>query len=431
MRILAFYPYLPHPLDRGAYYRGFYLLRALANRHEVDLIALTENGDGLGYEHVFAEFCRRVQLVPFQHPPWERLFPKRLGNPLPSTVAHWTLPPAQAALEQALASHEFDAVHIFDIILAQYFLQGTARSLPLVADRTRVDLQYQLMERQRMRFSLKTRLLNLENLLKLWRYERRVARRTRVQVVCGPDDETFVRQHISHSVNLAVIPNGVDTGYFRAEAAPGEVRSAKPSVLFCGAMDYSPNVDALRWYFGEIHDALIKRVPELLVWIVGKDPVPEVKACGRRPNVTVTGAVPDVRPYYRRAWLQIVPLRIGGGTRLKIVECMAMGTPVVSTTIGAQGLHLQHGQNILLADTASEFVEQTASALKSSALRQSLEAAGLETVRARLSWPMLGQQLCDVYAQCFPSRGGKQLARPVGPATDSTKSALFLPVEKL
>jgi glycosyltransferase involved in cell wall biosynthesis len=115
--------------------------------------------------------------------------------------------------------------------------------------------------------------------------------------------------------------------------------------------------------------------------------------------VEVTGGVPDVRPYYRQAWLQIVPIRIGGGTRLKIVESLGMKTAVVSTTIGAQGLGLRHGFDILLADTATDFAAQTVVALGDPALRSKLEEQGISSVRTRLSWIGLGQQLSDLYSR--------------------------------
>jgi glycosyltransferase involved in cell wall biosynthesis len=388
---------VPYPMDRGAYYRGFHLLRELARGHDVDLLALSENGGGLECKDVFTEVCHRVELVPFSHPAWAR-FPKRLFNPLPATVAHWTLPQAALALKRMLATERYDAVHIFDIILAQYL---AGHSVPLVADRTRVDLQYQLMERRRMRFSMKARLLNLENLAKLWRFERQAASRTCLQLVCGPDDEAFIRRYIHRSVPVGVIPNGVDTAFFHPEAVLGEERSTHPTILFCGAMDYNPNIDALRWYFANIHDHLKAHQPDLRLLIVGKDPVPEVKAYSVKPNVVVTGGVPDVRPFYRRAWLQIVPLRIGGGTRLKIVESLAIGTPVLSTTIGAQGLHLRHGHDILLADSPSPFIAETRRVLADPALRRSLEEQGLQTVRSRLAWPQLGRQLSELYTAHF------------------------------
>lgn len=415
MRILAFYPYIPYPLDRGAFYRGFHLLRELARGHDVDLLALSENSEGVEHKIVFSEFCHRVEFAPFRHPNWARLIPNRLCNRLPATVAHWALPHLAQVLERMLATERYDAVHIFDIILAQYFLRSHCQ-IPLVVDRTRVDLQYQLMERRRMRFDWKTRLLNVENLLKLWMYERRVARRSRFQIVCGPDDAAFLDKYVSRALDVVVIPNGADPEYFQPGAGGEQSRSTHPTLVFCGAMDYNPNIDALRWYFSQIHDHLVTQVPDVRLWIVGKHPVPEVLAYSTKPNVTITGAVPDVRPYYQRAWLQIVPLRIGGGTRLKIVESMAMGTAVVSTTIGAQGLYLHHNRDILLADSPAEFVAQTARALTDLQLRRQVEHAGLHTVRSRLSWPMLGKRLSDVYSQQLRSLEAGASALPRDPA---------------
>src|SRR5215510_8393393 len=114
MSLLAFYPYVPWPLDRGAHYRGYHLLRELARVHDVDLLAFAEQGDGLKHQGLFAEFCHRVELIRFEHPKWQKLFPGRLLNRLPATVAHLTLPHAAAALERTLAREHFDAVHVFD-----------------------------------------------------------------------------------------------------------------------------------------------------------------------------------------------------------------------------------------------------------------------------------------------------------------------------
>lgn len=396
MKILVVYPYIPYPLNRGAYHRAFHLLKGLAVDHEVDLFALSENGEGMEHKPVFEEFCRSVRVVPFAHPAWQKLFPGRLLNRLPATIAHWSLPMVAKELSHILATGNYGAVHIYDIVLAQYFLDHPT-GCPLIVDRTRVDLQYQLMEHKRMNFSLKTRVLNYENLLKLWAYEKKVARGVAREVVCGPDDDDFVKKYISRSVPVTVIPNGVDVDYFRPSASSAP-RQEKPTLLFCGAMDYNPNVDALRWYFQDIHADLKKQIPDLQLLIVGKDPAPEVKAYAERPGVTVTGGVPDVRPYYRQAWMQMVPLRIGGGTRLKIVESLAMGTPVVSTTIGAQGLDLGHDFDILLADTAEAFVRETTRALREAQLRCRLEGQGIATVNSRLSWPKLARDLSQIYS---------------------------------
>jgi len=406
MKMLVFYPYIPYPIDRGTFQRTFHLLRALARDHEVDLLALAENGENMEQRPIFETFCRQVEFVPFEHPKWQRLIPGRLLNPLPSNVAHWTLPHVAAALRQRLERESYDLVHVCDLVLAQYFVNAH-RKQRIAVDRSRVDLQFQLMEHARMQFPLKTRLLRYESYAKLWAFERKIARRADLEVVCGPDDETFLHRHISREMPIKVIANGVDLDYFQPDAAP-DARSEKPTVLFCGAMDYNPNIDALRWYFSEIDERLRRLVPDLEVVVVGKAPVAEVRAHGDRSGVTVTGGVPDVRPYYRRSWLQIVPLRIGGGTRLKIVESMAMGTPVVSTTIGAQGLDLRHGGDILLADGAEEFAQETARALQDASLRSRIEDAGMKTARERLSWPMLGKQLSSFYEDRF---GGAEKCR--------------------
>lgn len=397
LNLLVIYPYAPWPLDRGTYQRTFHLLKALALHHQVDFVALTEEQDNLEEKRaVFAEFCCDVEFIPFAHPPWQKLFPQRLLNPLPSNVQHWQSEAVTNAINKRLKPGRYDLVHICDLVLMPYVLPHKHHT-PFVVDRSRVDLQFQMMEHKTLRFSTRDRLLRWESYAKLWRYEKMLAREALLEVVCGPDDEVFLRQHVNEQAPVMVVANGVDLDYFHPSSAP-DVRAAEPTVIFCGAMDYSPNVDALRWFFESIHQKLLRLCPDVRILIVGKNPIPEVQAYGSLPGVTVTGGVPDVRPYYRRAWLQMVPLRIGGGTRLKIVESLAIGTPVVSTTIGAQGLELKHGENILLADDAESFASEISRALSDSTLRQRIEENGITTATQRFGWPAIGARLAKHYA---------------------------------
>lgn len=402
MNILVIYPYIPYPIDRGTFQRTFHLLRELSREHAVDLIALSENGERIEERHVFEEFCRDVRFVPFQHPAWPKLIPNRLFSRTPSSIHHWHLSHIAEAIRDQLKHHQYDLVHVCDIVLAQYFLDEH-KDIPLSIDRSRVDLQFQTQQAAFNVRTLKDRLLAWESLVKMRGFEKRVAKRSQLQVLCGPDDEVFVRQHISKTTPLKVVANGVDLDFFHADIDP-EPRSAQPTVLFCGAMDYMPNVDALRWFFGEIHEQLLQRVPGLQVLIVGKSPVAEVQAYAQLPGVTVTGSVADVRPYYRRSWLQMVPLRIGGGTRLKIVESLAIGTPVVSTTIGAQGLGLTHGVNILLADTPVTFADQIVSALQNPPLRAHLRNNGISIAKERFGWLSIGAGLSAEYRRFDPEQ---------------------------
>ncbi|GAA5482034.1 glycosyltransferase family 4 protein [Haloferula sargassicola] len=397
MKLLVIYPYAPWPLDRGTYQRTFHLLKSLAAHHEVDLIALVEKDEDTTEKHaIFSGFCRSVEFVPFEHPTWQKLIPTRLLNPLPANVQHWQQPEIKEAVDRHLQPGRYDLVHICDLVMMPYVLPHRHHT-PFVVDRSRVDLQFQLMEQGTLNLPPREKLLRWEALAKLWFYERKLAREAKLEVVCGPDDETFLHARVSKKAPVMVVANGVDLDYFQPAAAP-DPRDAEPTVIFCGAMDYSPNVDALRWFFGGgIHDRLLKKLPGVKTLIVGKNPIDEVKAYGSRPGVIVTGGVPDVRPYYRRSWIQMVPLRIGGGTRLKIVESLAIGTPVVSTSIGAQGLELQHGHDVLLADTEEAFASGIARALTDGDLRTSLEENGIATANQRFGWPAIGTRLARRY----------------------------------
>jgi glycosyltransferase involved in cell wall biosynthesis len=167
-------------------------------------------------------------------------------------------------------------------------------------------------------------------------------------------------------------------------------------------MDYSPNVDGLGWYFAEVDPLVRVSMPSRRVLIVGRNPAPSVRAHGALAGVTVTGEVPDVRPHYQTAHFQIVPLRIGGGTRLKIVESLAIGCPVVSTTLGAQGLDLVHDEHILLADSPAEFAAAIQRLAGDAALRARLRVAGRARILERYGWPSLVQKLEAYYQTLVP-----------------------------
>jgi glycosyltransferase involved in cell wall biosynthesis len=395
MRLLLAYPYVPYPLNRGTYHRVFNLARELARRHEVDLFCLAAPGAG---EHlsVFSAFCNRVHFHPFKNAPWPKLFPQRLLNPAPASVTHWTQPGVQPALKTFAAGRKYDMVHFCDLVMWQYIAPFNGGALR-VMDRSRVDLLFQQEELNVLNLGAKERLLRRENLWKLARYERNVARELAATIVCGPDDEKFSRANIAPSAEIKVLANGVDETFFDHARFPPRPAS-DPTLLFCGAMDYSPNVSGLQWYFRECDSLLRRRLPSRRVLIVGKNPLPEVRAFAEIPGVTVTGEVPDVRPCYQQAWVQMVPLLIGGGTRLKIVESLCLGTPVVSTVIGAQGLDLRDREHLLLADDPRDFANAIGDVLTDAGLRLRLAEAGRARVLARYTWRQLGLELSNYYA---------------------------------
>ena len=259
-------------------------------------------------------------------------------------------------------------------------------------DRSRVDWLYQTELMRTLRQGWFSKLKARENLGKIAKLEREVRRELALTVVCGPDDATFLEEQLGSSERVLVLPNGANVGFFNADEWPGQPTSG-PTALFCGALDYTPNTDGLAWYFAAIHPLVMARCPEFKVILVGKNPDPKVRAYGALAGVEFVGEVSDVRPFYQKAWLQMVPLRIGGGTRLKIAEGLAMANPVVSTRLGAQGLELDQDEHLLLADTPEEFAGAMLRYVNDPALRHRHAQAGRARILERYTWGSLGSQL--------------------------------------
>ena len=199
-----------------------------------------------------------------------------------------------------------------------------------------------------------------------------------------------------------VIPNGVDTTYF----VSGEQDDNQPSntVLFTGTMNYSPNTEAMLYFVDEIWPLIQERMPAALLQIVGHSPPPEIVKLARLPNVAVLGSVPDVRPYLAAAQVVVAPLRIGGGTRLKILEAMAMARAVVSTSLACEGLDVQHGRHLLVADTPLTFAESVCELLSNASRRAAMGKEGRQLVQESYDWQSLGLRMEDALRNVLQAR---------------------------
>jgi len=263
-----------------------------------------------------------------------------------------------------------------------------------VMDRSRVDWMFQTEVLNTLKQGYVRKLMARENLFKIARLEREVRRELALTVVCGPDDQTFLESKLGPSDRVFVLPNGANVGFFNADEWPAQP-TGHPTALFCGALDYTPNTDGLAWYFEAIHPLVLEKCPEFKVILVGKNPTEGVRSYAKMSSVDFAGEVPDVRPYYQKAWMQMVPLRIGGGTRLKIAEGLAMANPVVSTTLGAQGLELNHDEHLLLADTPASFADAILRYVNNPDLRRMQGAAGRARILDIYTWGALGTRLAN------------------------------------
>jgi sugar transferase (PEP-CTERM/EpsH1 system associated) len=390
VNILVFAPYPPCPPRFGGAARVYHLLRVLARTHRVTLLCFASPAEA-AEQAPLRELGIAVHTV--DYPPaarWKRLYQLRsLVGRAYSFYLHSSRP-MTAALAGLLARQPFDLVQVeFGDLGGYYTLPGT---IIRVLDEHNVE--YRLLERTwRQERSLLRRL-----------YYRRAARKLRDDelAACRGVDAILTTSDVDRATlapqvegrPIRVVPNGVDTSYF----TPGPALADATRVVFTGAIDYQPNTDGVLYFCREIWPRVREAAPDTAFAIVGKDPPPQVRALAG-DRVLVTGTVPDVRPWMRSAAAFVVPLRVGGGTRLKILEAMATGRAVVSTSLGCEGIEVTPGEDILIADTPGAFADAVLRCLREPALRERLGARGRALVERRYRWEAIGDGLSDFYAE--------------------------------
>jgi polysaccharide biosynthesis protein PslH len=313
---------------------------------------------------------------------------------VPFAVLNYTRAEMTAALRQLMAEERFDIVQLESVHLAGYL--PAIRSAPhpphlIVCDWHNIESEVLRRYSETTR-SIARRIYARHASRKLEQYERRFLGQCALHIaVSGRDADTLRR--FDADAQVAVIENGVDALQFAD--ADGESDSRRRRVLFVGAMDYHANIEGAIFFARDVWPELAKSLPDAVFTIVGRNPAATVRSLADGERIEVTGTVPDVRPYYRDAWLAVVPLRVGGGTRLKILEAMAAGVPVISTALGAEGLSAKPGQDYLLADSAAEMAHAALTLARDPAHHARIAAAGRELARSRYDWGTLGDRLAE------------------------------------
>jgi sugar transferase (PEP-CTERM/EpsH1 system associated) len=397
MRVLHFAPRVCWPLDTGAKLRNYHLARVLSEKAGVTLLAFTDAHQSLGE---LEKFYERVIAIP-RDPGYtlSKIIRGTFGStPLP--VLNYTTDSMKRALESVLHDQDFDVVQIESIHLMSYLpIIAAARQRPLIICDWH-NIESELMDRYSKREpNVLKRAYAGKTARLMGELERRAMREFDAHIAVSQRDAQRLR-NLNPDARAFVIENGVDTAYYEEAAVSGSLGAGKPKrIVFVGSMDYHANIDGAVSFAREVWPGLRNRHPEVIFTIVGRDPAPEVRELRSTPGIKVTGTVDDVRPFYREAFAAVVPLKVGGGSRLKILEAMAAGVPVVSTTLGAEGLDVHDGSDILLADTNEQLAEKTISLIESEELRQRITSAGRALISERYDWSRLGANLSEIYQQ--------------------------------
>lgn len=404
MRILLLSPYPPFPPRGGGALRIYNLLKGLADRHEVTLLAFAPDEAAVAGMAPLHQLCR---VVTVQGPPARSLARRALTtftSPLPDMALRNAAPAYAEALGRLLAAERFDVVQAESIEMAGYALSAKGSVSRIVLDE--FNAEYLLQRRAaltdlRRGLRLRPRALaaaaySLVQWRKLARYERRLLRAFDRVLVVSEEDRAALRR-LERRADPLVVPNGVDTTLVRPGAVRGDMGPA--ALVFTGTLDYRPNIDALRWFVSEVLPRIRRRRPDARLLVVGRAAGPAVRALHDGQAVELVGEVPDVRPYIDGAAVYVVPMRIGGGSRLKLLEALAMEAPVVSTPMGAEGVQgLRDGEHLLVAASPDSFADATLRLLANPALGERLGRAGRALVVEKYDWSAIVPRLEAAYS---------------------------------
>ncbi|MCL4459984.1 MAG: glycosyltransferase [Chloroflexi bacterium] len=398
MRILFLTPHVPYPPHKGTAIRNFNIIENLAARHELTLVSFGEPADKAALA-VLRRYCVRVEVIP----PPTRSSLRRAFSVIFSEQPDLTLRLSSLALVQRLSSllaaEEFDVIQIEGLEMAPLWEMAwkgkTTNRRPLVvldAHNAEYVLQRRAFETDLSRPA--TWVGAFYSFIQWWklrRYEAKICRLVDGVVAVSEVDRRML-QSLVPNLKATVVSNGVDL----AEFAPLN-SEREPFLVFSGTMDFRPNVDAVTWFCREILPRLRAEVPDLRFYIVGRDPKREVLRLGQIPGVIVSGPVADIRPYVGRAAACVVPMRIGGGVRLKVLEAMALGTPVVSTSLGCEGIEVTPDENVLIANDAAEFAEKVLALLRDPERGRGLGRKARQLVEIKYDWRVLVPRLERFY----------------------------------
>ncbi|MGI6368903.1 MAG: glycosyltransferase [Anaerolineae bacterium] len=407
-QVLFLTPQLPWPPEQGGAIRNYFLMREAARHCDVSLLSLVE-APPRPQDLAALAFCRRIETIPVP----ARSRADRLRTLLRSRdpdMAHRLASCAYAEALRRWLGEAVDLVQVEGMEMARYGLLladwATAASPPVVFDA--LNAEYLLQKRAMGTDLLRPRrwphaAYSAVQWLRLRRYERLACQRASLTVAVSELDARAL-QALGAGIRPVVVPNGVDTASYPTDL-PDSLGLQHPNLVFTGKMDYRPNVDAMRWFVSQVWPLIRAQLPAVHLYIVGKQPHRDVQALDADPAITVTGYVPEVRPYFGGADVYIVPMRVGGGTRLKVLEALATGMPMVSTSLGVEGLAVQDGRHCLLADTPAAFAEATLRLLRQPALGRQLGQAARALAEERYDWTRLAPLLLAAW-QPLLSRTG-------------------------
>ena len=393
MNILYVCHRFPFPPKRGGKIRPFNMIRHLsANGHQVTVCSLARSPEEAAEGKGIAPYCARFEVAQVSNPVQALRMIARLPLSTPSSMGFFYSPSLRQRVRQLLSTQQWDLIFVHCSSVAQYVEH--VRDVPKILDFGDMDSQKWLEYANHKPFPLSLG-YRLEG-TKMLAAEKRLARLFDLcTATTRAEWETL--EGYRTGVPTDWFPNGVDAEFF----SPTDDGYDPDTLSFIGRMDYYPNQECMARFCAQIWPLLKSRRAQLKLLIVGADPSPEMRRLGELPGVTVTGSVPDVRPFVRKSALMVAPLNIARGTQNKILEAMAMGVPVVTSRVAAGGVDAESVTHFLVADTPEEYSGAILRVLDDPAERQRLAIAGRQRMLSNHAWPHSMERLDQIIDRCI------------------------------
>jgi glycosyltransferase involved in cell wall biosynthesis len=390
MRILFLSTWFPYPLSQGSKIRAYHLLRALAAQHEVTSLSFQDTPIQPAWREHVKQLCHRVEIVPCDPFAADRAR-KRMGwlSLWPSSVVASRCADMTERVQQIAADWQPDRIVALTFVTAPYALK--------ILNVTRVvDVDNMMARMLREAYEQEPSFTGRARLWLAWwkfrRYEQWLFSQFDACLVVTERDRQRLAAMLGKTDGIGIVPNGVDTTHNRPHLA-----TPKPNTLvYNGALTFQANYDAMGHFLREVFPLVLAQAPNTRLTITGRTDHVPLDHLPLNDHVTLSGYLDDVRPTVAQSWICVVPLLAGGGTRLKILEAMALGTPVVSTVKGAEGLEVVHGEHALIADTPGDFAAQIVRLMKEPTLREKLVCNARRLVEEKYGWAEIGQHFRDL-----------------------------------
>ena len=392
MKILMLTPYLPFPLMSGGQTRSYNLIKNLSKKHEITLFSLIKDNAERKNIPKLLKFCKNVRVFNRPPKPWTLHNILRTGfGTYPFLVVRNLATKQSGAIEEELSSNKYDLIHAETFYVMPH-IPITNTPPILLVEQTVEYLVYKHYVTETAS-KLLAPLLSID-VMKLKFWERYYWKRAK-KVVAMSDSDRVQMEILSPGLSIDIVPNGIDTDYF---AGKKREKPDPPKVLYVGNFTWLQNIEAVELLINKVWPKIKKQVPQAKLWIVGMHMTDYIRNL-KSNDIDVSEGMPDIRDAYRKSTVLVTPIRGPGGTRLKILEAMASSLPVVTTTVGAEGLGVKNGKEALVEDNLEDLVASTVKILKDPMLAQKLGTSGWDFVRKNYTWDISAQKLSRIYEE--------------------------------